>query len=80
MFAYLELGIVLFVLLAGFGLGVMFGWSLRAGIFKGDGGGAKLYNLSYFAKSDRGGASFEAAALGREALGEKPLRRSASLR
>ncbi len=47
--AYLDLAIVTFVLLAGFGLGAMYGWSRRGREPSPDGGGgARLYALGHY--------------------------------
>ena len=47
--AYLDLAIVTFVLLAGFGLGAMYGWSRRGREPSSNGGGgARLYALGHY--------------------------------
>jgi hypothetical protein len=53
MFPYLSFSVVAFVLLAGFGLGILLGWGLRDGRFRFfDGDGGELIPLPY---RDEGG-------------------------
>ena len=44
-FPYLDFGVTLFVLVAGFGFGAVFGWSLAGRIDGDDGEGAQIYDL-----------------------------------